>query len=181
MRAPGFLVQYSVSTKSHSLDPVERLGSRALILGSMPGERSLAVRQYYANPNNHFWFIMDELFGAGPGLSYQQRLARLRSAGVALWDVLESAEREGSADAAIVAASARPNNFRAFLASHKTLRCIFFNGEAAEKWFHKLVVPDLGADVSRLLLKRLPSTSPTNARLSREAKLREWKIIKRSL
>ena len=78
-----------------------------LVLGSLPGDRSLAEQRYYAHPQNQFW----RLIGAAVGrelvqLSYEERLAALREAGVGLWDVVARARREGSSDAAIRDASA---------------------------------------------------------------------------
>ena len=55
---------------SESFSPIAVEGARVLILGSLPGTRSLAEQQYYAQPQNAFWRIMGELFGAGPELRY---------------------------------------------------------------------------------------------------------------
>ena len=38
--------------------PVENAGCTILILGSMPGERSLELQQYYGHKNNRFWRLM---------------------------------------------------------------------------------------------------------------------------
>jgi len=76
-------------TRVQSFPPIVSERSKLLILGSMPGELSLKVGQYYAHPRNAFWPIMGELFGAGPSLSYQERVAILQSVGVALWDTLK--------------------------------------------------------------------------------------------
>jgi hypoxanthine-DNA glycosylase len=64
-----------------SLPPIVSERSKLLILGSMPGERSLKAGEYYAYPRNAFWAIMGQLFGAGPWLSYQERVAILQSRG----------------------------------------------------------------------------------------------------
>jgi TDG/mug DNA glycosylase family protein len=75
-------------SRVQSFRPIVSPQSRLLILGSMPGEASLKAGQYYAHPRNAFWHIMGELFGAGPSLPYQERVAILQSIGVALWDSL---------------------------------------------------------------------------------------------
>ena len=84
-----------------SFPPIVSPQSKLLILGSMPGEASLKAGQYYAHPRNAFWHIMGELFGAGPSLPYQERVATLQSIGVALWDSLQACIRPGSLDASI--------------------------------------------------------------------------------
>jgi TDG/mug DNA glycosylase family protein len=76
-----------------SFPPIVSERSKLLILGSMPGEMSLKVGEYYAHPRNAFWRIMGELFGAGPSLPYQERVAILQSVGVALWDSLQACAR----------------------------------------------------------------------------------------
>jgi TDG/mug DNA glycosylase family protein len=67
----------------------------------------LKAGQYYAHSRNAFWPIMGELFGAGPSLPYLERVARLQSAGVALWDSLQACVRPGSLDASITEEVAR--------------------------------------------------------------------------
>jgi double-stranded uracil-DNA glycosylase len=79
-----------------SFPPIVSEMSKVLILGSMPGEISLKVGEYYAHPQNAFQRIMGELFGAGPSLPYKERVTLLQSAGVALWDALQACTRPGS-------------------------------------------------------------------------------------
>lgn len=166
---------------ARSFPPLARPEARVLILGSMPGEESLRQRQYYAYPHNLFWPIMGELFGAGRELDYDARAAALTAQGVAVWDVLKSCERAGSLDGSIVPHTEKPNDFRRFLAAHPRIGTVFFNGGKAQSAFTRHVLPRLGERAARLRFVRLPSTSPAHAGLTRAAKLRAWRQVRRCL
>ena len=162
--------------------PIIAAQARVLILGSMPGQRSLAHNQYYAHPQNQFWPLMGKLGGADPQLPYAERIARLNTAGIALWDVLKCCERNGSLDASIVSKTEVPNNFQNLLDQYALLRVLCFNGQKAEKAFLRHVKPSLKAKtLSHLELIALPSTSPANTRMNQTAKLHEWQTILRYL
>lgn len=162
-----------IQTRIESFPPAGTTKARVLILGSMPGEASLLANQYYANPRNHFWNIMGELFGAEPSLRYTTRLKILAGHKIALWDVLQSCVRKGSLDTAI--ADEIPNDFIKFFATHPHITHIFFNGTKAEQSFKKLIMPKLSRN--DLVLTRLPSTSPAHAGRKFEAKLGLWRSI----
>ena len=160
----------------HSFAPIASSTARVLILGTMPGKASLRAGQYYAHPQNAFWRIMGEVLGFDPAAPYDARVAAVRSADVAIWDVLRSCMRPGSLDSAIDAASAVPNDFMGFLAAHPQIRRICFNGATAEALYMKHVRSGLAvsADIRHL---RLPSTSPANASWPLSEKLRAWRVI----
>jgi double-stranded uracil-DNA glycosylase len=162
-----------------SFPPIENPNASILILGSMPGKESLRAGQYYAHPRNAFWPIMGELAGAFPTLPYEARTRMLKSAGIALWDVLASCTRHGSLDADIDTDSIRPNDFASFFLKHPHITRVFFNGTMAEQCFHKHVQPLLRALPRPRLLhyQRLPSTSPANASMRYENKLKAWKAF----
>lgn len=149
--------------------------ARVLILGSLPGAMSLAMRQYYAQPRNAFWRIMAEIAGAGPEMAYPDRLERLKAARIALWDVCEAAERPGSLDSLIVLASVTPNRFAAFLGRHPELRAVCFNGNTAARLFERLAAPRLTPAQQALPRRTLPSTSPAHAGMPFEMKLARWR------
>lgn len=162
----------SIPRIAQGLAPVAARDARVLVLGSMPGAVSLAAARYYAHPRNHFWPIMGELLGALPSLPYEERLERMREAGIALWDVLDRCEREGSLDSSIRDATAQANDFAAFFGDHRAIRTVLFNGAKAEAAYRRLAPPlaDFG-----IASQRLPSTSPANASVAPAAKLAAWR------
>ena len=158
-------------TLSAGFPPVARGDAAILILGSLPGQRSIAEQQYYAHPQNAFWPIMSELFGVAG--SYPERCRQLLEYHIALWDVLRSSFRPGSMDADISLSEARPNDFEAFFDEHESVRLIAFNGKKAEQLFARFVAPlGIADDVPRVVL---PSTSPAYASLSFSGKVAAWR------
>jgi TDG/mug DNA glycosylase family protein len=161
--------------KIQSLPPTQSKSARVLILGSMPGKTSLSRQEYYSQPRNAFWSIMGKICGAAPELPYDQRILRLQEAGIALWDVLQYCEREGSLDSSISTGTAVPNDFQSFLQLNPTIKWIFFNGQKAAELFQKHLVPLLSVEIrDRIKTEALPSTSPTNTHLSKHKKLVTW-------
>jgi TDG/mug DNA glycosylase family protein len=157
-----------------SFPPISRADARVLVLGTMPGAESLRVGQYYAHPRNAFWRIMATLFDFEPDLPYADRTRRLLAKQVAVWDVLQHCDREGSLDQNIE--NEVSNDFGPFFARHPSIHSVFFNGGNAERWCRKYA-----AAPATLKLKRLPSTSPTAARMNFSQKLRAWRTIRRAL
>lgn len=153
--------------------PVIDESTRLLILGSLPGDASLAAAQYYAHPQNGFWRLVGGVVGRDlASLPYDDRLAALRTAGVGLWDVIAGAERTGSLDTAI-----RSPDFvdlAGLVASMPKLQVVAFNGGTAAKTGRRL----LGA--SDLILIDLPSSSPAHTRPLAE-KAEAWSILRRYL
>ena len=156
---------------SAGFPPIARPDARILILGSLPGERSIREQQYYAHPQNAFWRIMREVFGIDG--DYAERCRQLNDCGIAVWDVLRSSVRPGSMDADIRIASATSNDFAAFLDVHSNIRLIACNGRKAEQLFARFVTKQ--GIATELPCIGLPSTSPAYAALSFMAKLTAWR------
>lgn len=153
-------------------------GPRVLVLGSMPGERSLAEGEYYAHPRNRFWPLMRELIGLDPKAPYPARLEQLTRAGIALWDVLKHCVREGSLDASIIPSSEIANDIAGLLEDHPSIRAVALNGHKAAVAFRRRIVPNLRPALrERLAVIELPSTSPANATKSLADLLDEWKAL----
>lgn len=144
--------------------------TRILILGSLPGIASLKAGQYYAHPRNGFWPIMSELTGGDfASAAYAERLRALKSYGVGLWDVLASAQRSGSLDAAIRSPEAA--DLVTLVSSLPDLQVVAFNGATAAKIGRRILSVKSGA----LELVELPSSSPAHAALSLAAKTEIWR------
>jgi TDG/mug DNA glycosylase family protein len=158
--------------------PIAAPDANVLILGSLPSQLSLQKQEYYGNPQNAFWRVMGELFGAGPDVTYTKRARMLRQSGIAVWDVLKSSVRPGSMDAAIDLSTARPNDFPAFFDAHPDITLVCFNGKKARELYERLVAPQIGGNIDKLEYKSMPSTSPAYASMSFEEKVRQWSVVR---
>jgi hypoxanthine-DNA glycosylase len=167
-------------TRATGFAALARPSARTLILGSLPGQASLAAGQYYAHPRNGFWPILGGLFGFDPAAPYPARVAALTDAGLAVWDVCHQAVRPGSLDGAIEPGSVVPNDFASFFAAHAELRRIAFNGATAIKLYRRLVLPGLPAAWAGFELLALPSTSPAHAAMPSAEKRRRWAVLRAS-
>jgi double-stranded uracil-DNA glycosylase len=157
-------------TLKRSMAPVGSKDARLLILGSLPGEASLAAQRYYAHSTNQFWRLLGGAIGEDlAALDYPCRLDRLAVRGIALWDVVAEAQRRGSLDGAIRSASA--NALADYVATHPRLEAVAFNGRTAAAIGRRLL-----ANVERLTLIDLPSSSAALTRPFGE-KLQAWKAI----
>jgi hypoxanthine-DNA glycosylase len=162
-------------TVKSSFAAIARADARLLVCGSLPGERSLAQGRYYAHPQNQFWALMSPVVGHDlVPLSYETRLEVLLTARVALWDVVASARREGSTDAAI--REMTRNDVAALAESLPELRAVAFNGATAYR--HGL--RQFGALADRFVLVALPSSSPLHT-VGIAAKQPAWTSLRRFL
>lgn len=140
------------------LPPIARPDARLFILGSLPGDASLAARQYYAHPRNQFWRLLGLTIGEQlQALPYDERLERLAERQIGLWDVVASAVRPGSLDQAI--RTPGHNAIERLQSEFPDLRAIAFNGASAAAAGRKLLGPAEG-----VTLIDLPSSSPANTR-----------------
>ena len=155
---------------STGFPPVVGEDARVLILGSLPGERSISMQQYYAHPRNGFWTIMEDVFGIRG--HYDVRCAQLIQHRIALWDVLKRSVRPGSLDADIETRTAEVNQLQDFLLEHQDIRRIVFNGKKARQLFDRFVDIDLLDDAIALI--SAPSTSPAYAAMPLSEKCDRW-------
>jgi hypoxanthine-DNA glycosylase len=163
------------SARKRCFDPVVDAQTRLLLLGSLPGEKSLALQEYYGNRQNLFWFLMSYVLGTDlVALEYSARLHTLLSHGVGLWDVVAEAKRAGSLDSQL--RNHVNNDLLALADSLPNLRTIAFNGGTASRLGRK----QLGPHAERWSVIDLPSSSPAYT-LPCAEKLERWAFLKRGL
>lgn len=141
--------------RKRSFPPVVDAKVQLLLLGSLPGERSLEAQQYYAHPQNKFWELVGAVIKADlRAMAYEQRLHTLLAHHIGLWDVIAEAERPGSLDAAI--RNETHNALADLVASLPDLRGVGFNGGTSARIGRK----QLAGFAGQLPMLDLPSSSP---------------------
>ena len=150
------------------LPVVAHADAQLFVLGSLPGEASLAAQRYYAHPTNQFWRLLGQAIGEElQSLDYEERLERLGERSIGLWDVIAAANRRGSLDQAI--REAEHNRIEHLLHDFAELRAIAFNGATASAAGRRLI----GEPPPELVLIDLPSSSAANTRPFAE-KAKAW-------
>ena len=144
--------------------------STVLILGSMPGVKSLEEQQYYAHPQNRFWKVMGEICKV-PNLhefDYDLKLKTLLKNKIALWDTIKLCKREGSLDSDIQ--NEVPNDIKGLLKKYPNIKIICLNGNKSYSAFKKYF-----SDIQeKYTCYKMPSTSPANAKYSLKKLVKEW-------
>ncbi|MDR3099579.1 MAG: DNA-deoxyinosine glycosylase [Paraburkholderia sp.] len=152
--------------------PVVDAHTRVLVLGSLPGEASLAQQQYYAHKQNRFWHLVGEVIGVDlPVMEYEARLKTLLEYRIGLWDVVAQARREGSLDGNI--RDHAGNDLIALIDALPALEAVAFNGGTAARIGERI----LGPCAQRLRILRMPSSSPAYASMNFAAKLAAWRAL----
>lgn len=156
-----------INMKKYSFSPIADENSKVLILGTIPGDESLRLGQYYANPMNQFWRIIASVVNESVPISYDDKKSLLLNNNIAIWDVLMHCEREGSLDSAIK--TEFPNDFKTFFEEHKNIKAVFFNGGKGANYFHKHNLHDYAHTYITL-----PSTSSANTTKTVDEKKKIW-------
>jgi len=152
------------------LPPIARPDARLFILGSLPGDASLAAKRYYAHPTNQFWRLVGQATGEKLDLlDYDERLRRLAGRRIGLWDVIASASRRGSLDQAI--RSPDHNALDRLRGDFPHVQAIAFNGAAASAAGRKML-----GTAADLTLIDLPSSSAANTRPFAEKAI-AWSVL----
>ena len=157
----------------HTIAPVYDNKSKVLILGSFPSVKSRDERFYYAHPQNRFWRVLAALLNCDVPDTIEKKQKCLLQNNIALWDVIESCDIDGSDDASI--RNVIPNNLNRII-EIADIKRIFTNGGTADKFYRKYCLPQTGISATRL-----PSTSPANAGYRFDGLLEAWKTVANSL
>lgn len=169
--------QHSENNNSYlsGLEPIISEGCRVLIIGSFPSSISLIRGEYYANPRNDFWRIMEAILHMEPGLEYPDRISYLLSHSIGLWDVISRCTRPGSADADI--RDPEPSRIGDLLFKYPGIKVILCNGRKAEAGLSAALEMVSGSrSVPQVEIRYLPSSSPAHAVRFLE-KCESWKIL----
>ena len=150
--------------------PLVDCNSKILILGSMPGDKSLELQQYYGHPGNQFWKILFTLFNEPFTTDYETRKQLLKNHHIALWDVLSHCERIGSSDSNIK--NEIPNDFASFYREYPQIKHVFFDSKNVARFYKKHV--GLNPDLNYY---EIPSPSGLYASKPFVEKVKEWGII----
>lgn len=154
--------------------PLVNQNSKILILGTMPGEKSLELQEYYGNKGNSFWKLLFTLFNRPLPKEYIEKKQLLEENNIALWDVLAYCERTGSLDSNIK--NEKANNFESFYKQYPNIKHVFFSSKNASNFYDKYV-----GRKKDLQYSILPSPSGANASKSFLQKLEEWEAILEAL
>ncbi len=153
-----------------SFPPISNQTAEILILGSLPGEKSLAMHEYYAHPQNKFWRIIAAITNNKTPVTYREKTSLLINNRLGVWDVVRQAKRIGSLDTNIV--DEVPNNLDDFISRHKKLKVIGFNGTKSLKLYDKYF-----KRCEHIKYIHLPSSSPANARIKFDEICEKWRTL----
>lgn len=152
-----------------SFPPIIDTTSKILILGSIPGVKSLEKQQYYGHPQNKFWKIIFHLLNEKFTDNYAEKINILKKHKIALWDTIDSCERKGSLDSEIK--NEEVNQIPELVEQYPNIKAIFCNGGKSYKSLQKILNKNF-----KIPVFLLPSTSPLHT-VSFERKLEDWKKI----
>lgn len=165
------LVSKPITTHAKtSFDPISNEETTVLILGTMPGDKSIELGEYYGHPRNKFWKIIASITKNELPLTYAEKIALLLKTRIGVWDVAHKANRKGSLDSAI--ADEEPNDLESFITKHKNLTVIGFNGTKSETLYDKYFKRKSG-----IKYISLPSTSPANTGIDLDSLCKHWRQI----
>lgn len=157
------------SISRQALPPVIDKTTEYLVLGTMPGEKSLLNQEYYNSSRNQFWKIIADAFNKKKAFAdYNDKIATLKNNKIGLWDVLDTCDREGSSDSNIE--NPTLNNFDKLFKEFPNIKTVIFNGKDSYDYFNSLV-----HDKADKIYLQISSTSSANGHKTVAEKTQEWK------
>lgn len=156
---------------THTLPIFIDESSKILVLGSFPSVKSREVMFYYGHPQNRFFAVLGRLFNEGAPLTAKDRKVFLKRHKIALYDVIEECDIEGSADSSIK--NVIPIDIVSILQEYPNIKVIGVNGNKAKELFIKYLLDKVGS--TKVIY--LPSTSPANAKMNLEALVSRYKEL----
>ena len=153
----------------HTFDVFYNSDSEILILGSMPSITSREKGFYYMHPQNRFWIVLGLVFNEEIGSTIEEKKKFLIKHKIALWDVLESCEINGSSDASIK--NVIPNDIKSII-DKSNIKYIYTVGKKAYELYNKYCMNETGIEAVCLY-----STSPANCRISLEKLVENYQVI----
>ena len=142
--------------------------STILILGSFPSVKSREQNFYYGHPQNRFFKVLGSIFHEDVHNTVDSKKAFLNKHRIALYDVIEECDIEGSADSTIK--NVTPIYLKSILKKYPNIKSIGVNGKKASSLFKKYLEKDCGG----VKVVHLPSTSPANAKTRLEELVKEY-------
>ena len=143
-----------LKNRVQSLPPIIDESSEILILGTMPGKESLRSKEYYAAPNNSFWKIMKRLFNSNMEFkNYEEKVSCLKKHHIALWDTLQSCERESSLDSNIK--EEEYNDIDGLLSRYPQIKKVVFNGKKAANYYKTRLPSSIAYSTSNACAKKV--------------------------
>ena len=157
--------------QTHTIPPFCEGKPKILILGSIPSVKSRETGFFYGHKQNRFWRVVAAVFKDETPQTSEEKKEFLKRNRIALWDVIESCDIEGSSDASVK--NVTVNNIKGLLDKFPSVEKIFVNGKTAQKLYDKYILPTLGISA-----EALPSTSPANAAKTETMLISEWSKIR---
>ena len=155
---------------THEFQPVFNRDSRVLILGTFPSVKSRQQQFYYGHPQNRFWRVTAALLKKEVPITIEEKKKMLLDGHIAIWDVIDTCDIEGSSDSSI--RNVKANDIGGLLAQ-TSIRAVFANGDKACQLYRKYCMEQVGREIIRL-----PSTSPANAAWTLEKLRQAWSVIR---
>ncbi len=142
--------------------------SKVLFLGSFPSVKSREQNFYYGHPQNRFFKVLGKIFHEDVHNEVKDKKKFLKKYHIALYDVIEECDIEGSQDSSI--RNVTPIDLKKILNEYPNIKSIGVNGKKASSLFKKHLEKDCGG----VVVYYLPSTSPANAKTSLEELVKEY-------